>query len=56
MIARLGDPDDTDEVLRLVEAGTVTPVIDRTVSLEEVPDAFRRLMAGDVLGKVVVTM
>jgi NADPH:quinone reductase-like Zn-dependent oxidoreductase len=54
MIARLGDPDDTDEVLRLVESGTIKPVIDRIVSLEEVPDAFRRLMDGQVLGKVVV--
>jgi NADPH:quinone reductase-like Zn-dependent oxidoreductase len=54
MIARLGDPDDTDEVLRLVESGTIRPVIDRIVSLDDVPDAFQRLMDRQVLGKVVV--
>ena len=54
MVARLGDPDDTDEVLRLVEAGAVKPVIDRTVPLEGVSDAFRQLMNGQVVGKVVV--
>jgi NADPH:quinone reductase-like Zn-dependent oxidoreductase len=56
MVARLGDPDTTDEVVALVESGTLHPVIDRVVGLEEVPKAIRRLMAGEVLGKVVVRM
>jgi NADPH:quinone reductase-like Zn-dependent oxidoreductase len=43
-------------VLReLLAAGKITPVIDRTFSLNEVPEALRYLMAGRVRGKVVVT-
>jgi NADPH:quinone reductase-like Zn-dependent oxidoreductase len=38
----------------LIEAGKITPVIDRTFALSEVPDAFRYLEKGHGLGKVVV--
>jgi NADPH:quinone reductase-like Zn-dependent oxidoreductase len=54
LIATPGDPDDLRSVLRLVADGTITPVVERVVSLAEAPDAFRRLMAGDVGGKMVV--
>lgn len=40
----------------LVEATKVTPVIDRTYALHEVPDAFRALAAGKTRGKLVVTV
>ena len=40
----------------LVEAGQVTPVIDRTYPLSEVPDAIRYLEAGHARGKVVITV
>jgi hypothetical protein len=34
----------------------VTPSIDRTCALGEVPQAMRDLAAGDVRGKVVITV
>jgi NADPH:quinone reductase-like Zn-dependent oxidoreductase len=40
----------------LSEAGKVVPVIDRRVSLSEVPEALRYLEEGRVLGKAVVIM
>lgn len=40
----------------LIEAGKVTPVIDRTYPLSEAPDALRYLEAGHARGKVVVTV
>lgn len=38
----------------LVEAGKVTPVVDRTYPLARVPDAIRYLAAGHARGKVVI--
>jgi NADPH:quinone reductase-like Zn-dependent oxidoreductase len=40
----------------LIEAGQVTPVVDRTYSLVEAPDAVRRLAEGHARGKLVVTV
>jgi NADPH:quinone reductase-like Zn-dependent oxidoreductase len=40
----------------LIEAGKVTPVIDRTYPLSEVAEAMRYLEGGHVRGKVVVTV
>ncbi|MER5935388.1 NAD(P)-dependent alcohol dehydrogenase [Streptomyces sp. NPDC002054] len=40
----------------LIEAGRVTPVVDRTYPLAEAPDAIRRLAARQARGKVVVTV
>jgi NADPH:quinone reductase-like Zn-dependent oxidoreductase len=40
----------------LIEAGKVTPVIDRTYPLSETPQAIRYLAAGHALGKVVITV
>jgi NADPH:quinone reductase-like Zn-dependent oxidoreductase len=51
------DPGDRLVVLKeLIEAGKVTPVIDRTFPLSEVPDAIRYLESGRVQGKVVITV
>ncbi len=51
------DPGDRLVVLReLIEAGKVTPVINRTFPLSEVPDAIRYLESGQVQGKVVITV
>jgi NADPH:quinone reductase-like Zn-dependent oxidoreductase len=51
------DPGDRLVVLKeLIEAGKVTPVIDRTFPLSEVPDAIRYLESGRAQGKVVITM
>ena len=44
-------------VLReLIESGKVTPVIDRTYPLAEVPEAIRYLTEGHAQGKVVITL
>jgi NADPH:quinone reductase-like Zn-dependent oxidoreductase len=40
----------------LLEAGKITPVIDRTYPLSEVPEAVRYLEAGHARGKVVITL
>jgi NADPH:quinone reductase-like Zn-dependent oxidoreductase len=40
----------------LIEAGKLTPVIDRTYSLSEVPDAIAYLEEGHARGKVVITV
>jgi NADPH:quinone reductase-like Zn-dependent oxidoreductase len=40
----------------LIEAGKLTPVIDRTYPLSEVPEAIRHLEAGHARGKVVITV
>jgi NADPH:quinone reductase-like Zn-dependent oxidoreductase len=40
----------------LIEAGKVTPVIDRTFDLSEVPEAMRYLESGGATGKVVITI
>ena len=41
---------------RLIETGKLTPVIDRTYSLGEVPEAIRYLEEGHARGKVIITV
>ena len=45
---------DLTALVELVEAGTVTPAVDRTFPLAETPAAVRYLRAGQARGKVVV--
>ena len=40
----------------LIEAGKLTPVIDRTYPLSEVPDAIRYLHEGRARGKLVISV
>ncbi len=40
----------------LIESGKFTPIIDRTYPLHQVPDAMRRLVAGEARGKLVITV
>jgi NADPH:quinone reductase-like Zn-dependent oxidoreductase len=40
----------------LIESGKLTPVIDRTYPLVEVPDAIRYLEEGHARGKIVITV
>jgi NADPH:quinone reductase-like Zn-dependent oxidoreductase len=40
----------------LIEAGKVGPIIHRTYSLSEAPDAIRRVQEGHAVGKVVITV
>jgi NADPH:quinone reductase-like Zn-dependent oxidoreductase len=46
--------DDLVFLKELSEAGKLTPVIDRTYSLSEVPEAIRYLEEGHARGKVVI--
>jgi NADPH:quinone reductase-like Zn-dependent oxidoreductase len=46
---------DLERLTGLVEAGTLAPSIDRVYPFEEARDAVRRLEAGQVRGKVVLT-
>jgi NADPH:quinone reductase-like Zn-dependent oxidoreductase len=39
-----------------MQAGKLTPVIDRRYALSEVPEAIRYLEQGHARGKVIVTM
>ena len=48
--------EDLVSLTELVEAGTLTPVIDRTYPLIEAPDAIRYLAEGHAAGKIVVTI
>jgi NADPH:quinone reductase-like Zn-dependent oxidoreductase len=47
---------DLERLTELIEAGQITPSIDRTYPLHEVPDAMRHLAAGQVRGKVAITI
>ena len=47
---------DLRRLAELIEAGAVTPFIDRTYPLDQVPDAMRYLEAGQARGKVAITI
>jgi NADPH:quinone reductase-like Zn-dependent oxidoreductase len=44
------------ELAELIDAGRITPVIDRTYPLGEAPEAIRRLVSGGAVGKIVITV
>lgn len=48
--------EDLRYLKELIEAGKVTPMIDRTYSLTEAPEAIRYPEEGHARGKVVVTI
>ena len=48
--------EDLAILRELMEAGKVTPVIDRCYSLSEVPEAIRYLEQGHARGKIVITL
>jgi NADPH:quinone reductase-like Zn-dependent oxidoreductase len=47
---------DLERLTELIEAGKVTPSIDKTYPLDQVPDAMRHLDAGKARGKVAITI
>jgi NADPH:quinone reductase-like Zn-dependent oxidoreductase len=49
-------PEDLLAVAEMAEAGKVTPVIGRTYSLGEVPEAIRLLETGHAQGKLVIAV
>ena len=49
-------PKDLTILADLMQAGKVTPVIDRRYKLSEVPEAIRYLEQGHARGKVVITV
>jgi len=47
---------DLQALTELIEAGKITPAIDRTYPLRDVPKAIRYLEQGQFRGKVVITV
>ncbi len=56
MLASKERASDQEHLTALIEAGKVTPSIDSTYPLDGVPKAMRHLEAGDVRGKLVITI
>lgn len=58
MASFIAKPNKQDLQLleQLIEAGTITPVINRTYSLSEVPNAIRSVEEGHTREKVVITV
>ncbi len=48
--------DDLVTLAGLIESGKITPVIDRTYPLSEVPEAIRYLEEAHARGKIVITV
>lgn len=48
--------EDLESLKELIEAGSVTPVVDRTYRLGELPEAIRYLRESGARGKVVITV
>ena len=47
---------DLEQLIPMLDAGTVVPAVDRTYPLAEVPEAMRHLEAGQVRGKIAITL
>jgi len=47
---------DLHAVRQLIESGQVTPIVDRTYPLADVPEALRHLEAGKVRGKIAISI
>jgi len=48
--------DDLQFLKELIEAGRVTPIIDRTYQLSDAPEALGYLATGHARGKVIITV
>ncbi len=47
---------DLERLTAFIEAGKVTPSIERTYPLAEAPAAMAHLIAGEVRGKIAITI
>ena len=56
VLAHRPNTDDLSFIADLVAAGEITPVIDSRYPLSKVADALRRQGAGDINGKIVITV
>jgi NADPH:quinone reductase-like Zn-dependent oxidoreductase len=56
MVLARPSKEDLTILRELMKAGKVTPVIDRSYSLSEVPKAIRYLEEGHARGKVVIIL
>ena len=56
MLASKPGQQDLQTLQELLEAGQLTPVIDRTYPLGDVPEAMRQLVEGHTRGKLVITV
>ncbi|MFE3554251.1 NAD(P)-dependent alcohol dehydrogenase [Streptomyces sp. NPDC059193] len=54
VLASTPKPADLRALGELLESGALTPAVDRTYPLAEVPDAIRRLRSGQVRGKIAI--
>lgn len=50
----LGKPEAMATFKALLESGRLTPVIDRTFPLSEVPAAMRRMIDGSGIGRIII--
>jgi NADPH:quinone reductase-like Zn-dependent oxidoreductase len=48
--------EDLQLLKQFIEEGTLTPVIDRTYPLAQLPEAIRYLEEGHAQGKVIITV
>jgi NADPH:quinone reductase-like Zn-dependent oxidoreductase len=48
--------DDLETLRGLLEAGKVTPLVDRTFPLDQVPEAMTHMLRGGGRGKIVITV
>ena len=56
MLASKERAADLERLRDLIEAGHVTPHVDRTYPLDRAADAMRQLVAGEVRGKLAITL
>ena len=51
----MGTRDELEKLLTFCSVRGIRPVVDRTMPMEQAPDAFALLNEGDVVGKIVLT-
>ncbi|PLS30284.1 quinone oxidoreductase [Bifidobacterium margollesii] len=52
----MGSRDDFGRLLRFVEHADLHPVVDSVYDVDRAPEAFGKVLSGDVFGKVVITL